>query len=462
MIGEILGDRYLIEQELGRNIGRRTLLARDQQTQELVVVKLLLFGHDFDWESLKLFEREVRVLQTLDHPAIPRYLDNREIDLPQGKGFILVQSYIDAPSLEALVKSGKTFSEPEVKKIAKAILEILSYLHERNPPVIHRDLKPSNILVQRNTESSKSEIYLVDFGSVQTLAATAGGTLTVVGTYGYMPPEQFGGRATAASDLYSLGATLIYLVTGTHPADLPQQDLRIQFEPVTGVSPGFQQWLRQLTEPSLERRFASAKAALRALESPALFKAELAVRKPNSSKVLLKKNAKKLEIYIPPAGLSAKLGGIILFAIAWNSFIIFWSLGAAAIPIWPMKIVFLLFSLPFWGVGLGMIATILFSLLGTTHLQIDSQEIRLTYEILGLKIARPQPSRKADIGKVVLTPHTYRRDSDGDRIPVPPELIIWAGVRAYKLGGNDLLSQPELEWLASEVSHWLGMPLRQE
>lgn len=106
------------------------------------------------------------------------------------------------------------------------------------------------------------KLYLVDFGSVQTVAAFEGGTMTVVGTYGYMPPEQFGGRTVAASDLYSLGATLIYLVTGTHPADLPQKDFQIQFEQAANLSPALSDWLKWMTEPSLDRRLSSANEAL--------------------------------------------------------------------------------------------------------------------------------------------------------------------------------------------------------
>ncbi|MHC5829679.1 MAG: serine/threonine protein kinase, partial [Nostoc sp.] len=122
------------------------------------------------------------------------------------------------------LQTGRTFTEAEVKQIAKAVLEILVYLHGLYPPVIHRDIKPSNILLGDRSGNSVGQLYLVDFGSVQTVLATETGTRTVVGTYGYMPPEQFGGRTVAASDLYSLGATLIYLVTGTYPADLPQKD----------------------------------------------------------------------------------------------------------------------------------------------------------------------------------------------------------------------------------------------
>ncbi|HBE34385.1 MAG TPA: serine/threonine protein kinase, partial [Cyanobacteria bacterium UBA11368] len=145
---------------------RRTLLARDRQTQELVVIKLLSFNSDFEWDDLKLFEREASILQALSHPAIPRYLNHFEIDLPQGKGFALVQSYIQAKSLEEHMKSGRTFAEAEVGEIAKALLEILIYLHKRQPPVIHRDIKPSNILLTNRSAHSVGQVYLVDFGSV--------------------------------------------------------------------------------------------------------------------------------------------------------------------------------------------------------------------------------------------------------------------------------------------------------
>jgi eukaryotic-like serine/threonine-protein kinase len=268
LLGEILGNRYKCDRRLGKQAGRQTLLARDLKTQQQVVVKLLSFSSDFNWEDLKLFEREVETLKSLSHPAIPRYLDSFEIDTPSRKGFALVQSYIEAKSLQEYLSDGRTFSESEVKQLATALLDILAYLHQRQPPVIHRDIKPSNILLKNRSGNSVGEVYLVDFGAVQTLATQQGKTVTVVGTYGYMPPEQFGGRAVPASDLYGLGATLIALITKQHPADLPQQDLQLEFEQFTQLSPGFTNWLKWMTHPSLERRPASVKIAKEVLEKP--------------------------------------------------------------------------------------------------------------------------------------------------------------------------------------------------
>ncbi|NDJ15980.1 serine/threonine protein kinase [Myxacorys almedinensis] len=263
---DILQNRYQVEQQLGKKAGRQTVLARDLKTQELVVIKLLTFGVDFEWDDLKLFEREAETLRSLNHPAIPNYLDYFEIETTTTKGFAIVQSYIDAKSLEQHLKAGRSFTETDVKQLAESLLDLLTYLHTQQPSVIHRDIKPSNILLGNRTGNHVGQVYLVDFGSVQTLVAQEGGTLTVVGTYGYMPPEQYGGRATPASDLYSLGATLIFLITGKHPADLPQRNLQLQFRSFATLSEPFLDWLEWLTEPSLENRLGSAQVALRALQ----------------------------------------------------------------------------------------------------------------------------------------------------------------------------------------------------
>ncbi|PMB40738.1 serine/threonine protein kinase [Fischerella thermalis CCMEE 5319] len=124
MAGEVLGRRYAVQQQLGKKAGRRTLLARNLETQELVVIKLLSFSNDLEWDDLKLFEREAETLKFLSHPAIPRYLDYFEVNSPQLKGFALVQTYIPAKTLEEYIKAGRTFTETELKDIAKSLLGI--------------------------------------------------------------------------------------------------------------------------------------------------------------------------------------------------------------------------------------------------------------------------------------------------------------------------------------------------
>lgn len=261
---QILHDRYQLKRKLGHHAGRQTWLAEDigVSPPESVIVKLLVFGGEVQWDDLKLFEREAQVLKQLNHPRIPKYRDYFSID-ERTLWFGLVQDYIPGISLKEQLNQGKHFTEDEIVYIiAVDVLSILEFLHQLNPAVLHRDIKPSNLIWGED-----DRIYLVDFGSVQDRAAREGATFTVVGTYGYAPMEQFSGRAVPASDLYALGVTLIHLLTGIAPVDLPQQNLRICFEEQVTLSPRVVNWLKTLTEPAPEQRFKSAAQALSALES---------------------------------------------------------------------------------------------------------------------------------------------------------------------------------------------------
>ena len=307
---QVLQERYQLKQKLGQNAGRQTWLADDLQQipSELAIVKLLAFGGEVQWDDLKLFEREAQVLNQLNHPRIPKYRDYFSID-ERSLWFGLVHNYIPGTSLKELLNQGKRFSEQQVRQIAIDVLEILIYLHGLNPPVLHRDIKPSNLIWGED-----QQVYLVDFGAVQDRAAQEGATFTVVGTYGYAPMEQFGGRTVPASDLYALGATLIHLLTRTAPADLPQDDLRIQFSDKVSLSPNFVRWIEKLTEPSLKRRFSTAKEALTALKSSSLVDSMLEsqtqsglpvaspprrISPPSGTRVEVNKSPERLQIVIP-------------------------------------------------------------------------------------------------------------------------------------------------------------------
>jgi hypothetical protein len=460
LIGKVLHDRYCIQSLLGRQTGRRTFVASDLQTELSVVVKLLLFSPDFTWDDLKLFEREAFVLKSLAHPAIPKYLDCFEVETKLGKGFALVQTYIEARSLKDWIQSGRTFSEEDIKAIAKELLGILDYLHNRQPPVVHRDIKPSNILLGELRGNSLGQVYLIDFGSVQT--AVHGGTRTIVGTYGYMPPEQFGGQSTPASDLYAIGATLIYLATGQHPDQLPQREMRILFEDIVNLSPHLIDWLKWLTEPSTDLRLKSASEALKALEKSNLRKSSLArVAKPAGSKVRVTNTRQMFEILIPPRGFHLGLISSISGVIAWNFFVVFWYalafLAGNSGGWFPA-----LFGLGHLYIGLVMIWSILFTLLGKVRLRITQSEIFIWEEILGLRCFPSLTAARENITKIELCRLSYNRDSEGGNVAVPPQINIWAGTKKFSLGGGDSLTPPELDWLALELSYWLNLPIVQD
>jgi serine/threonine protein kinase len=260
---QVLQGRYQLQQQLGENAIRQTWLGQDLETNDPVVIKLLAFGGNVQWQELKLFEREAQILKQLKHPRITKYRDYFAID-DQALWFGLVKDYIPGKSFQELLEEGKRFTTSEIKNVAQEVLQVLVYLHGLNPPVLHRDIKPSNLIWGED-----NQVYLVDFGAVQDKGAAEGGTFTVVGTYGYAAMEQFGGRAVPASDLYALGATLIHLLTGVSPAELPTRNLKIQFRDRVSVdiNPSFLAWLEKLTHPALERRFQRAKTALKALEN---------------------------------------------------------------------------------------------------------------------------------------------------------------------------------------------------
>ncbi|MEM6433881.1 MAG: protein kinase, partial [Cyanobacteria bacterium P01_D01_bin.115] len=212
-------------------------------------------------------KREAEALKLMNHKATPHYRGYFEMALPtHDQAMVLVQTYIEGVSLETCLAESKIFSQAETVAIAHSALSILDSLHNQEPIIIHRDLRPSNILLQPGLPVESAKIFLVDFGTVKAL--NSGNTaITMVGTDGYLPPEQAAGRVLAVSDLYSLGATLAECLTGLSPTQLQSKSMRIQFQDQAEITPDFAQWLKQLVSPSIDRRWQSAREALTALEA---------------------------------------------------------------------------------------------------------------------------------------------------------------------------------------------------
>ncbi|MBE8965489.1 serine/threonine protein kinase [Nostocales cyanobacterium LEGE 12452] len=253
---------YQVISELGRNRegGRITYLANVLNSKQQVVIKEFCFARaDADLSGVKAYQREIEILQQLNHSRIPRYVDSFEMP----GAFYLVQEYKNAPSLGLM----SSFNPEEIKQIALSILEILVYLQKQIPPIIHRDIKPENILVDEQLNA-----YLVDFGLARIQGAKVALSSFVAGTPGFMPPEeQFGHSLTEASDLYSLGATLICLLTNTRSVEIGKlidDNYRFNFQQlVPQISPRFRWWLMKMVERNRKRRYANAAIALEALET---------------------------------------------------------------------------------------------------------------------------------------------------------------------------------------------------
>lgn len=260
-LGKIVNDKYRLINILGKGGWGVTYLAEDIQSKQQIALKVLALKGLQNWKQIDLLEREARVLQNIEHSAIPSYLDYFIIDTEDNRYFYLAQDLAPGKSLAEWVKDGWRTTETEVKQIAQQLLEILIYLHSLEPPIIHRDLKPDNII-----KGEDGKIFLVDFGAVKnTYYTTITGNNTVVGTYGYIAPEQFQGKATTASDLYSLGTTILFLLTHISPTELSTDGLRIKFRDRVNLSKDFADWLEITIEPEIEKRFKDAKQALAVL-----------------------------------------------------------------------------------------------------------------------------------------------------------------------------------------------------
>ncbi|MBE9128989.1 MULTISPECIES: serine/threonine protein kinase [unclassified Coleofasciculus] len=294
----IIAQRYRILNRLGQGDIDTTYKAEDLKSGQRVAIKSLSLRQMTDWKTLELFEREARILSQLNHPGIPSYLDYFHIDTPEDRNFYIIQQFVKGKSLAELVKMGWKPKEATVKRLAIEVLKVLVYLQQFTPAIIHRDIKPQNIILRKN-----GQVFLVDFGAVSdTYRYTITGSSTIVGTFGYMAPEQYRVQAVLSTDLYGLGATLLFLLTGKSPADFPHHQLKIKFRPYVQISSDFGDWLERMLEPAIAHRFPDAKNALAVLQGEQKLRqnpGQLFYQSPQN-RIALLKTQKKLILEIKP------------------------------------------------------------------------------------------------------------------------------------------------------------------
>ena len=257
----LVAERYEVIRPLGRGSFAHTLLARDIRLGRQVALKVLHSRGVTDLKAYELFEREAAVLRDLRHPGVPAIHASFRAQWEGADAAFLVMEYIEGSSLAELISDRRHLEHAEVMNLFVELLGILDYLHSRVPPVLHRDIKPANLIVR-----PEGGPVLVDFGAVRNVfrSPDEDGS-TVVGTYGYMPYEQYMGQASPASDLYALGATFLHLVTGRPPPEFMTTAGRLEIPPALPCGEPLRGLLVRMLAPAQADRFQSARAVRSAL-----------------------------------------------------------------------------------------------------------------------------------------------------------------------------------------------------
>ncbi|MBI3927598.1 MAG: serine/threonine protein kinase [Armatimonadetes bacterium] len=270
-----MNQRYSVEQVLGHGGMSTVYLALDRKLGSRVAVKRLdvrRMAPDEASQVAAQFEREARLLASLDHHGLVHVLDYFvEEGLPH-----LVTAFIEGRDLQCLIDTA--VHEPDVETIlgwADQICEVLEYLHAHEPTILFRDLKPANVML-----GTDQRVRLIDFGIARLFCPRKETTVLLrgFGTPGYAPLEQYGGGTDPRSDIYALGATLYALLTRKAPPDAVSRAAGgARVEPPSALNPAvwpaIDQVVHRMMAISKDERYSSVGEARRALHQtrPSLF-----------------------------------------------------------------------------------------------------------------------------------------------------------------------------------------------
>jgi hypothetical protein len=266
-LGTRLSDRYRLDADAGQGASAKVFRATDERTGKTVAIKVFSAGRSAD--EARWLARELKALSVLDHPNVVRMLD---ASLPDAEQPWICTEWLDGSDLQTLVEELGALSEAAVVGIGLGALAGLEAAHALT--IVHRDLKPANIFVCKN-----GRVVLLDFGVARAESDVAGQTLagsantTIVGTPAYLSPEQLGGQpATMASDVYSLGVALRFLLAGAQPfaatqmLELIKQIMSGQLSPLAAAtSKPLRAILDGMVATDPQQRIASAQKARRSL-----------------------------------------------------------------------------------------------------------------------------------------------------------------------------------------------------
>lgn len=235
-----MGTTYLaVKEENGVAASRQVLVLKEMNADMTKIAK-----------AQELFEREARVLASLDYPGIPKFFD---FFVEDGKKCLVMET-IHGQDLEKIVFAQGPIVMNQAIEWMIQTCEVLNYLHDRDPPVVHRDIKPANLMVR----TLDRRIVVLDFGAVKEVGTPLG---TCIGAPDYTAPEQNRGEPLTQSDLYGVGATLIFLLTGESPQKFVQlqgQGYRFNLASDPRIAPELREVIDRATEPKPSDRYQTA------------------------------------------------------------------------------------------------------------------------------------------------------------------------------------------------------------
>jgi serine/threonine protein kinase len=285
----LLRDRYKVLKPINQGGFGKIYLAEDQATSApdqsvtTCVIKQLMAQKQESWSSLqlrRLFEQEAALLQRLgDHPQVPALIEAFRDET----AFYLVQQHLPGQDLLQELHQQGIFNERQVRRVLLGLLTVVQFIGDRG--IIHGDIKPENAI-----RTPEGKLVLIDFGLAGLYSSTEDSSSSaLLLTPGYASPEQMrGGALTPASDLFSIGATGIHLLTGISPTRLWSEQ---GFSWITNwqqylsaaLSPPFAAVLNQLLHLDLKQRYASAQQALQDLQVPSFSPTSTPPANPSTS-----------------------------------------------------------------------------------------------------------------------------------------------------------------------------------
>lgn len=246
---EVILNRYRILNVVGKGGMGRVYHAVDLEDGSHWAIK-----EDLSEESYYQLYEEAEVLDDLDHPALPK---TRGVHSWMGKQYMLMQ-YMEGITLSDMLKRQQKYAEEQVLNWFIQIADVLKYLHGREHPIVYRDLKPSNIIIDE-----AGRIKIIDFGIAEEYSAQENSEEMQKGglTKGYAAPEQYSRRfkADVRTDIYALGVTVHYLLTGKSPTKPPYEFLPAR-KLSPEVSPAMEEIVKRCLQPNPDMRYKTADA----------------------------------------------------------------------------------------------------------------------------------------------------------------------------------------------------------